>query len=311
VSRGAARAVAVALALAAGACSYRGAPEPGLCLDRQISTRPFEGSRVTAAGAAGLAYVPGDDHLWLGDGEADQLYVFERRTGAYRARLPARRFVEAFPEAGRCGEGAGEGGGAGPGCSYTDQLETVLYDPDTATLYVINAVDDADPRGPEDRPALFTLRRREGGEGFRFWEWRKLPEGSTYRTGTVIEGRIYVAVGDALVEYELESNRLAREPVLRSPAGPIAGVAWDGSHVWLVEAAGALVQLEWPTAEPVASHDLASLGVRRPAGLALGPGEILVPEGRSPHPIHVLGLEDAPTGLVRAGWAGGWPRSCP
>lgn len=311
MSRGAACGLAVALALAAGACSYRGTPEPGLCLDRQISTRPFEGSRVAAAEAAGLAYVPGDDDLWLGDGEADQLYVFERRTGTYRGRLPARQFVEAFPEAGRCGEEAGGDGAAGSGCSYTDELETVLYDPDTATLYVINRVDDAAPRGPEDRPALFTLRRRAGGEGFRFWDWRALPEGSTYRTGAVIEGRIYVAVGDALVEYQPESNRLAREPALRSPAGPIAGVAWDGSHVWLVEPGGTLVRLEWPTGEPVASHDLASLGIRRPTGLALGPGEILVPEGRSPHPVHVLRLEAAPTGLVRAGWAGGWPHSCP
>jgi len=296
------------LGLATAACSVRGAPEAGLCRVREIATQPFAGSRVLAPGAAGLAYVPGDDHLWLGDGEADQLYVLERRTGTFLGRLPAHRFVEAFPEAGRCEV---EGGASAPVCSYTDQLRTVLYDPDTATLYVINAARDASRGRPESRPALFVLRRRAGSENFQFQRWQKLPPGPSYRAGAVIDGRILVADGDVLVEYDAEAGRLASEPWLRSPAGPIAGIGWDGSHVWLAASGGTLVELDGETGDELARYDLASVGVRRPTGLALGPGELLIPDGWPPHPIHALRVARAPTGLVRAGWAGGWPSSCP
>jgi len=309
VSRAGVCGMVLLLGLATAACSIRGAPEPGLCRVRQIATQPFEESRVLALAPAGLAYVPGDDHLWLGDGEADQLYVLERRTGAFRGRLPAHRFVEAFPEAGHCGA---PGDASAATCSYTDELRTVLYDPDTATLYVLNAARDASRGRPESRPALFVLRRRAGGESFQFQEWKKLPPGASYRAGAVIDGRILVAAGDVLIEYDAETNRLATEPWLHSPAGPIAGVGWDGSHVWLVASGGALVEFDGGTGEELARYDLTFAGVRQPTGLALGPGEILVPDGgRGPRPIHALRVAPAPTGLVRAGWAGGWPHSCP
>lgn len=308
MSRGSALALVLAVAVGASGCAYRSVAERGLCVDRSIRTRPFDDSRVMAADIEGLVYVPGDDKLWIGDDNADQLYVVERYSGAFRGRLRARDFEAFFPEAAECDDGDGD---PETRCSYTTELETLLYDPDTATLYVINTVGDVDRDPPVDRAALFVLRREGSHENFRFRWWRELPAGYQYEAAAMIEGRVFVAVDDTLVEYDLETNRMASRPALRTSAGHISGVGWDGTHVWLVTFDRILVQVDWRSREQVAAYELQPFGITRPKGLALAPGEFLIPEGNAPNPILALRFDTAPTGLVRAGWAGGWPRSCP
>jgi hypothetical protein len=270
--------VAVVLTvLGAASCAYGPlAPPPeaelviALCEDRTISTKPFARSAVSMKDTEGIVHVPADDHLWIGDDHSGAVFELDRRTGYYRSRISAADIIEALPEAGRCDDGDQD---SWTQCSYTSEIEVVTYDPTSDTLLFFNTVNMPNLDPPVDKPAVFRLRKRGGRGPFRVVDWRELPVGRKYGPAVVIEGKLYLAIGPELFEYNLEGNRFAETdgrgkplPLLTAASeGPIVGMAFDGSALWLLTGREKLVRVEWSSKAVSASHDVTPSDLRRRA----------------------------------------------
>ena len=286
--------------LAAASCAYGPlAPQPeaepviALCEDRTISTKPFARSTVRMKDTEGIVHVPGDDHLWIGDDHSGAVFELDRLTGYYRSRIGAADILEALPEAGRCEDGDQD---SWTQCSYTSEIEVVTYDPTSDTLLFFNTVNMPNLDPPADKPAVFRLRKRGGRGPFRVVDWRELPGGRKYGPAVVIEGKLYLAIGPELFEYDLEGNRFAETdgrgkplPLLTAASeGPIVGMAFDGSALWLLTGRKKLVRVEWSSKAVSASHDVHPFGISKAKGLGFGAGEFFVVDGNDPNLIHVL-----------------------
>lgn len=312
-----ARGLAVACALLVAApvgCAWRTAGETGLCRQRTLRTRPFAASRVYAGDVEGLAYVADDDALWISDDNARALYLVDRRSGAFRARLREQDILAAFPDASACDDGDGDPATA---CSYTGALETVAYDPQSLSLYVFNTASFPPKQPPPGKPAVYLLRKPRSGENFRFQSWQEPPWLLGYDGVVAIDGQLWVTTGNGLVRYDFADNRILDlgadgkpAPALRTSHGSVVDAAHGGGSLWLLTANAKLVQLRWPDGVEEAVWDLAPFGISKPKGLAVGGEEIFVVDGNPPNPIHVLRFAAAP-GFSRASWLGGWPSSCP
>ena len=306
-------------ALGAASCAYppsapppEGEPPIAMCRDRTIWTKPFAHSVVSVRDAESIVHVPGDDNLWLGDDASATAYEFDRRTGQFRSRVSAREIIEAFPEAGICDDGDGD---PETNCSYIGELEVVAYDPASHTLYLFNTIGSLAADPPVDKPAVFRLQKKGGHGRYRFLDWWELPAGRKYGPAVVAEGKLYLAIGADVVEYDFEWNCLADTDDLGNPrpllsVGPeenIVGMAFDGSSLWILTNGEKLVQVDWSSKAVVASHDLTPFGISRVKGLAYGAGEFFIVEGEDPNLIHVLRFG---TPKKRAWWRGGLPLSC-
>jgi len=308
--------VAVMLSvLSAASCAYGPlAPEPeagpviALCQDRTIPTKPFEHSSVNVGDTESIVYVPGDDNLWLGDDNSMSVFEFDRRTGHFRSRLTATDIIEAFPEAGRCDDGDQD---PRTQCSYTGELEVVAFDPASGTLFVFNTVNNPHLDPPVDKPAVFRLQKKHGRGRFLLVDWRELSGGRKFGPAVVIEGKLYLAIREGVVEYDIGRNRLADTDDQGNPRllvttteGAIAGMAYDGSSLWLLTLRKKLVQVDWNAKQVVGSYDVAPFEIAGPKGLAFGAGEFFLVDGNDPHLIHVLRFG---TRGRRAWWRGGGP----
>jgi hypothetical protein len=294
------RAAAVLTVLAAASCAYgpraprpEAAPAIALCEDRTIPTKPFARSSVSMKDTEGIVHVPGDDHLWIGDDHSGAVFELDRRTGYYRSRIGAADLIEALPEAGRCEDGDLD---SWTQCSYTSEIEVVTYDATTDTLLLFNTVNLPSLDPPVDKPAVFRLRKRGGRGPFRPVDWRELPRGRKYGPAVVIEGRLYLAVGPDIFEYDVEGNRFAETdgrgeplPVLTgSWEGPIVGMAFDGSALWLLTGRERLLRIDWGSKAVGVSYDVSPFGISKAKGLGFGGGELFVVDGNAPNLIHVL-----------------------
>jgi hypothetical protein len=309
--------VAVMLSVfSAASCAYGPlAPEPEagpvitLCRDRTIRTKPFEHSTVSMGDTETIVHVPGDDNLWIGDDHSAAVFELDRRTGHYRSRLTSGDIVETFPEAGRCDDGDLD---SRTQCSYTDELEGVAYDPASGTLFVFNTVNMPHLDPPVDKPAVFRLRKEHGRGRFRLVDWQELPAGWKYGPAVTIDGKLYLAIGRNVVEYDVERNRIVdtddqgklRPLVTTTTEGHIAGMAFDGSSLWLLTARKNLVRVDWNAKAVMESYDVAPFGISRAKGLGFGEGEFFVVDGSAPNLIHVLRLG---TPGRMAWWRGGGP----
>ena len=308
--------VAVMLSvLSLASCAYGPlAPEPegepviALCRDRTIPTKPFEHSTVNVADTESIVYVPGDDNLWVGDDNSMTVFEFDRQTGHFRGRITATDILQAFPEAGQCDDGDQD---SRTQCSYTQELEVLAYDPASGTLLVFNTVNNPHLDPQVDKPAVFRLQKKHGRGQFRLVDWRELPGGRKFGPAVVIERRLYLAIRNQVVEYDVGRNRLADtdaegnpRPLLTTAEGSIVGMAFDGRSLWLLTNREKLVHVDWAAKEVVGSYDVTPFGISRPKGLAFGAGEFFVVDGSHPNPIHVLRFG---TRGRRAWWRGGGP----
>jgi hypothetical protein len=304
--------------LSAVSCAYRPpVPEaelvPTLCRDRTIRTKPFALSTVSMKDAESIVHVPGDDNLWIGDDNSNAVYEIDRRTGHYRSRVTAREIVDTFPGAGSCDDGDRD---RRTQCSYTEELEILAHDPLSGTLFLFNAVSSPHLEPPVDKPAVFRLRKEHGRGRFRLVDWRALPAGQRVGPAVVIEGKLYLAIGADVVEYDIERNRLADTddqghplPVMiGTPEDHIVGMAFDGSSLWLLTHGKKLVQVHWSSKRVAASYGIAPFGISKAKGLGFGAGEFFVVDGDHPNLIHVLRFG---TPKKMAWWRGGGPsQSC-
>jgi hypothetical protein len=307
--------VAVMLtALSAASCAYRplappaeGEPVITLCRDRTIRTKPFEHSTVSVRDAESIVHVPGDDNLWLGDDRSGAVFEFDRRTGQYRSRVTARDIVEAFPEAGSCDDRDRD---PRTSCSYTGELEVVAHDPSSHTLFLFNTVSRPHLDPPADKPAVFRLQKKGGRGRYRLVGWQELPGGQRYGPAVVIEGKLYLAIGGEIVEYDAEWNSLVDIddqgnpiPVVTAGTGDyIVGMAFDGNSLWLLTGREELVQVDWNSKSVVKSYDVAPFGISKAKGLGFGEGEFFLVDGDYPNLIHVLRFG---TPAKLAWWRGG------
>ena len=305
--------VGVMLAVLSGAsCAYRppvpeAEPVLTLCRERTIRTMPFEHSTVSMRDTESIVYVPGDDNLWIGDDNSNAVFAVDRRTGHYRSRVTASEIIDAFPRAASCDDGDRD---PRTHCSYTEELEVLAYDPDSGTLFVFNSVGSPKLDPPEDKPAVFRLRKNHGRGGFRPVDWRELPAGQLVGPAVVIEGKLYLAIGGDVVEYDVERNRLADidgqgnplPVVTATTEGHIVGMAFDGSSLWLLTHRKKLMQIHWNSKAVVKSYDVAPFGISKAKGLGFGAGEFFVVDGDFPNLIHVLRFG---TPAKIAWWRGG------
>jgi hypothetical protein len=313
--------VAVVLtALSAASCAYRplppsaeGEPEITLCRDRTIWTRPFQHSTVSVNDTESIVYVPGDDNLWIGDDHSEAVFEFDRRTGHYRSRVTARDLVEASPGAGSCDDGDRD---SRTRCSYTDELEALAYDPTSRTLFFFNTVNNPNLDPPVDKPAVFRLQKKGGRGRFRLVDWQELPGGRRYGPAVAIEGKLYLAIGGEVVEYDAEWNSLVNVddqgnplPVVTAATEDhIVGMAYDGSSLWLLTSGKKLMQIDWSSRTVVKVYDVAPFGISKAKGLGFGAGEFFVVDGDYPNLVHVLRFGT----LAKLAWwrGGGQSLSC-
>ena len=127
-----------------------------------------------------------------------------------------------------------------------------------------------------------------------------------------IDGKLYLAIGRDVVEYDIERNQLVevddrgrpRPLVTTAEAGHIIGMAFDGSSLWLLTGREKLVHVEWSTKTVMESYDVLPFGVSQAKGLGFGAGEFFVVDGNAPNLIHVLRLG---TTANKPWWRGGGP----
>jgi hypothetical protein len=306
--------VAVMLTLLGGiSCAYGPlAPEPepviALCRDRIITTRPFEHSTVRMRDTETIVHVPEDDNLWIGDDHSNTVFEFDRRTGHYRGRLTAGKIIETFPQAGRCDDGDMD---PRTQCSYTAELESVAYDPVSRTLFVLNTVNLPQLDPPVDKPALFRLRKEHERGQFHLVDWRELPTGWKYGPAVAIEGKLYLAIGRDVVQYDIGRNRLVDldsegnlVPLVSITEGRIVGMAFDGRSLWLLTNRERLLRVDWEARAMLETYDVAIFEISKAKGLGFGAGEFFVVDGNAPNYIHVLrfGIRGR-----KAWWRGGGP----
>jgi hypothetical protein len=296
----------------ASACAYRSVPEKGLCRVRTIRTKPFEGSRVFSNDVEGIAYENGSDNLWIGDDNANQIYIIESENGKFLGRLRERDFEAAFPEAKDCDNGSED-----VECSFTAELESLGYDRKTRSLYVVNTVNKLSLDPAVDKPALFRLTSAAKGENLRFKSWQQLEPGYKYGPIAVRGGDIYLAIGREVRGFDLEANHFTggdwgegAEVEYKTPHFGIVGMVFQGPYLWLLSQDSILSKVDWRTREEVEKYDLSGQGLNTAKGLAYGRGEFYVVEGDAPNPIYVLRFATSPN-MSRAAFLGGWPRSCP
>jgi hypothetical protein len=279
-------------------CAYRPlVPEaelvPTLCRDRIIRTRPLADSAVSMKDTESIVYVPGDDDLWIADDNSDAAFEIDRQTGQFRERVTASDIVQAFPEAGMCDDGDGD---PRTRCSYTEELEVVAYDSLTGTLFLFNTVNHPGLYPPVDKPAVYRLRKRHGRGLFQLVDWRELPTQPEVGPAVVIEGKLYLATGGDVIEYDVERKRPADSddrgnpvPVLTvTTEDHIVGMAFDGRSLWVLTHGQKMVQVEWDSKAVVASYDVAPFEISEAKGLGFGAGEFFVVDGDAPNFIHVL-----------------------
>jgi hypothetical protein len=304
----------VVTALGAASCAYgplapptEGEPAITLCRDRIIWTRPFQHSTVSVNDTESIVYVPGDDNLWIEDDHSEAVFEFDRRTGQYRSRVTSRDIVDAFPEVGSCDDGDRD---PGTRCSYTDELEALAYDPASQTLFLFNTVNDPNLDPPVDKPAVFRLQKKAGRGRFRLVGWQQLPVGYRYGPAVAIEGKLYLALGADLVQYDAAWNSLVDVDDLGSPlpvvttatGDDIVGMAFDGGSLWLLTSGKKLMQVDWSTRTAVDVYDVAPFGISKAKGLGFGAGEFVVVDGDYPNRVHVLRFG---TPAKMAWWRGG------
>ncbi len=309
------RAAVMLTVLGAVSCAYGPlAPEPvaepviALCRDRTIRTQPLAHSTVSIRDTETIVYVPEDDNLWIGDDHSQAVFELDRRTGHYRSRVTAGQIVEAFPQVGRCDDGDLD---PRTQCSYTGEIEGVAYDPVSRTLFVFNTVNMPQRDPPVDKPALFRLRKKHGRGRFLLVDWRELPAGWKFGPAVAIEGKLYLAIGREVVEYDVERNRFVDIddqgnllPLVTSTEGQIVGMAFDSRSLWLLTGREKLVRVDWEAKAVMESYDVAVFGISKAKGLGFGAGELFVVDGNAPNFIHVLRFG---TRGRKAWWRGGGP----
>lgn len=295
----------------ASGCAYYSKPVSGLCRVRTIPSRPFPESRVYAVDLEDIAFENGADQLWVGDDSANQLYVLDADTGAFRARLREIDFEAAFPEAKVCENESPE-----VDCSYLKELESVTYDPTAMTLFVLNTVNNLKQHPVVDKPAIYKLAKLDKNSNLLFVDWRPIPEGHKYGVLVAIDGKLYISVTNQLFEFDFDHDRFAQVDEKGHPVSvytardPIVGLASFGAYLWVLTSDMVLTKVDWRLGKDLDHWDLHRFGFRKVKGLTYGRGAFYVVEGDHPNPIKVLKFGQV-QGLTRAAFLGGWPNSCP
>ncbi len=260
-------------------------------LKRIMPTKPFAGSATSLRDAEAMAYSRSGDRLWIADDDSDAVYEIEGSTGAYRYRIRASDVVSAAPDAGVCDDGDGD---PNTSCSYTDEFESLAYDHSGGSLYLISTVNAPNRTPPVEKPAVFRFVN-QGGR-FRLASWHELPAGFDYSAAVVVNGRLYVASGSIIAEYDFSNQRFAATRSDGSPVATlnlgvgIAGLAIEDNSLWVLTKDLLLLEVRWASGEVIETRSLEGLGIARAAGLAVvdADDEILVVDGDDPNSIYVF-----------------------
>jgi hypothetical protein len=234
-----------------------------------------------------LTHVPEDDSFWIADDNREMIHEVDRGSGTYGLQITMDTILAALPDAVQCDDGDGD---PNTTCSYVDNFELLTYDPAGRSMYVVNTVD-----GPTDAAAIFRLTKEACAGCFRPESWQPLPVGPSYRSIIVADGQMYLALGDRIYPYDYDTNRLATVDTNGDSLPPayvtprqVAGLRFDGTHMWILTRGRTLYQVEWATRNEIGSHELDPFGVSLPRGVQIVRDTIYVLEGDAPNPIYVL-----------------------
>jgi hypothetical protein len=234
-----------------------------------------------------LTYVPQDDSFWISDDNKESIHEVDRATGEYGAMITLDMIVEALPDAGQCDDGDGN---PNTTCSYVDNIELLAYDPAGRSLYAINTVDMS-----TDRAAIFRLKKEACAGCFTPESWQPLPVGPSYRSIIVADGQMYMAISGRIYPYDYDTNQLASVdangdslPPVYAVNSSVAGLSFDGTHMWILTRSQMLYQVDWATRTEIQSLELGPFGFSLPRGLEIARDTIYIVEGDAPNLVYVL-----------------------
>jgi hypothetical protein len=198
-------------------------PLPVLTFDHTITSHPFAGAPGNAIDIEGLGYVPSDNSMWVADDNGDRLWEINPATGAYKTQLrggttvaPTNKFLDATQvgtglTCGQALDGAIIGDTAANEClSRTDDLESIIYDPNADVLYATsgNCCTAGLPAGYPYHPTVWKLTR-DGSGHFTPTSWQALAEGEDLTAGGWRPGAgIYVGKSSTIKSYDFNTNTL-------------------------------------------------------------------------------------------------------
>jgi Esterase-like activity of phytase len=225
---------AVALVSMGGAAHALSNPSrPQLTPTQLISSHPFSGAPNNASDIEGLGYVPSDGSMWVADDNADRIYEINPVTGAYKAEINGSAFQAATQ--------VGTGTLSDP--TRSDDLESIVYNPDEGVLYVTSGNCCNVPAGqPPYHPTVYKLTKDVVGHVGQFWPktWQALAEGQDptaagWRPGT----GMYYGRGTKIKTYNFDSNSVGADisiPVA-TPGAEVVGIDFTDSSTAFITTA--------------------------------------------------------------------------
>jgi hypothetical protein len=241
-----------------------------------------------AGDAASLTWVPRDDLLWTADDNKNKVFGVDRQSGVLVNSVSADDLLTAFPDAADCDDGDGN---PATSCSYTNELEVVVYDNQAGSLYVFNTVNDPDSEAIIDRPAVFRMRSGTCRGCVEYDSWKKLPGDYSYRAAVVIEEKQYISNGPELHQYDFDTNTVTEEPVLGSGGSTITGLSYWSGTLYVMTRSRQLAAVDWEERELEDSYDLTPIGVRTASGVEVVRDTAYVLEGEPKNPIFVVTID--------------------
>ena len=212
-----------------------------------ISSHPFSGAPGNAIDVEGLGSVPGDNSMWVADDNGDRIWEIDPATGAYKTQLRGGVSGTAFLTATQVGTGLTCGDALEPGIvgdtaayeclSRTDDLESVVYDPDADVLYATsgNCCTAGLPPGYPYHPTVWKLTR-DGSGHFTPTSWQALPEGEDLTAGGWRPGAgIYVGKSNTIKSYNFNTNTLTT--VKSGLVSNIVGITFTGPNTAFITTA--------------------------------------------------------------------------
>ncbi len=238
--------------------------------------------------AASLVFVSRDGVLWTADDNREEIFAFDRTSGARVSAITRQDLLAAFPDAADCDDGDGDPTSL---CSYVHELEVVSMDPVGGFLYAFNTVND--PGSPQivDRAAVFRFRLGACRGCLTADDWQPLPAGYTYRAAVTIDGVQYIADKANLHRYDFDANEVTAQPALPTTHGTISGLAYANGTLFLLTHSLRLVTIDWENGTVSGTYELAPVGLREAAGVEAVGDLIYLLEGRVRNPVYVIRIK--------------------
>jgi Fibronectin type III domain len=279
----------VGLALTLGAGQAWG--QASLELHRVISTTPFANSSVSLEDGEGMAYIPANNTLWLGEDQTDAIYEVDRTSGNLLSVITQSDLANAVRL----------GGTTLAGPDRAEDIEALAYDAAHDILYVFST--DCCP----NPPTAFRLVRSSPTQPFQVETYQPLTSGFDF-TGAAFhptEG-LYVSGSGDIRPYNYVTNTLGPPVALDDlVSGTIFGMGFsaDGHDLWIVTSADKVYHLDWATKTVVPGHvfDLIPHGITDARAVDFINGQLYVLDGAEQHQVFVFnvgGALGAPSNLT-------------